>query len=91
LTRDFDYWLACAAVRRAEGLRMYADEAAVRATELATAKPNAGLYQFERELLELVLSDVWLQNKPQSTGLPELHRTLTGGQPELSSPRALLS
>jgi hypothetical protein len=61
LTGDSDYWRATTAVREAEGQSREAEEAYQRANQLLAKKPEAGLYQFEREFLQTVRKGEWVR------------------------------
>jgi hypothetical protein len=61
LADKFDYWVSVAAVRLAEGLDGYAEEAWQRAKELADRRPRFGLYEYERDQLAAVKEKGWLR------------------------------
>lgn len=50
LSDDFEYWCALAVVRQAERLHYEVEKARQPGTDIAAERPNAGLYQCEREL-----------------------------------------
>jgi hypothetical protein len=61
LTSQSDYWRAVTAVREAEGRKDQAAEAYRQAMEILATKPTAGLWQFERELLQTVRKGEWVR------------------------------
>jgi tetratricopeptide (TPR) repeat protein len=72
LTNDFDYWKAVMVVREAQGRKQEADGAWERAVELVAKKPQNGLYQFERELLQKARSGEWLRAEDVPSNQAEL-------------------
>jgi hypothetical protein len=69
LVREFDYWRAVTAVRRAEGRNEEADNAWQRAKVLADRFPNVGVYEYDRDLLHAVKGLHWLQPPEVVCGL----------------------
>jgi Peptidase family M50 len=63
LTGESDYWRALTAVREAEGQSHQAEVAYQQAKQLLARKPVAGLYQFERELLQMVRNGQWVRRQ----------------------------
>lgn len=66
LAESFDYWFSVAAVRKAEGCLADAEVAFAKASELSARKPQAGIYEYERELVVRVRDTDWVQPLSQN-------------------------
>jgi hypothetical protein len=63
LSASFDYWLAVTAIRLAQGNLGEAEAAWLQARQIADQAPPAGLYQYERTVLQNVHAGKWLRRQ----------------------------